>query len=78
MKDLTKQLNDLSEWETNPFKKRAYLKAAEIFEQMEEEEFNTRKNFKNIEGIGDAINKKIMQFKETGFITKWKEIQEDE
>lgn len=76
MKELIKQLKDLSEWETHPFKKRAYLKAVEIFEQMEKAEFNTRKNFKDIEGIGDAINKKILQFKETGYIKKWKETRE--
>ena len=73
--NLVTQLIDLSQYETNPFKKRAYLKASEIIAGMSREEFGARDNFKDIEGIGDAINKKIMQFKESGFITKWKELQ---
>jgi DNA polymerase/3'-5' exonuclease PolX len=73
-KNLVKQFNDLGDGETNPFKKRAYIKAGEIIADMSEEEFSRRDNFKDIEGIGDAINKKILQFKETGFIEKWKEL----
>ncbi len=73
-KDLIKQLNDLAERETNPFKKRAYFKAGQTIADMDEEEFNSRTQFKDIEGIGDAINKKILQFKETGFVEKWKDL----
>lgn len=72
--NLVKQLNDLGEWEKNPFKKRAYFKAAQLIEAMPGEEFQQREDFKDIEGIGDAINKKILQFKETGFVEKWKEL----
>jgi DNA polymerase/3'-5' exonuclease PolX len=73
-KDLVKQLNDLAEWETNPFKKRAYFKAGQRIADMEEAEFNSRTHFEDIEGIGDAINKKILQFKETGFVKKWNDL----
>jgi DNA polymerase/3'-5' exonuclease PolX len=72
--NLIKQFNDLGEEEAHPFKKRAYMKAGEIIADMSEEEFAGRDNFKDIEGIGDAINNKILQFKETGFIEKWKEL----
>ena len=72
--DLVKQLNDLGEWEGNPFKKRAYFKAGQLIEGMEEGEFSRRENFKDLEGIGDAINKKILEFKATGFVAKWKEL----
>jgi len=72
--NLVKQLNDLGEWEENPFKKRAYIKAGQLIESMAEEEFFQRDNFKDLDGIGDAINKKIRQFKETGFVEKWKEL----
>jgi DNA polymerase (family 10) len=71
---LAKQLNDLAQWETNPFKKRAYSKAGQIISDMDEEAFISRSDFKDIEGIGDAINKKILQFKQTGVIQKWKEL----
>jgi len=74
--NLIKQLNELGEQESHPFKKRAYIKAGEIIAVMSEEEFSGRDNFKDIEGIGEAINKKILQFKETGFIEKWKERQQ--
>jgi DNA polymerase/3'-5' exonuclease PolX len=73
-KDLAKQFNDLADKETNPFKKRAYAKASLIIADMSEEEFNNRAQFKDIDGIGEAIDKKILQFKETGFIEKWKEL----
>lgn len=71
--NLVKQLKDLGEWEQNPFKKRAYIKAGQLIEAMGEEEFHKRDDFKDLDGIGEAINKKILQFKETGFIEKWKE-----
>lgn len=74
--NLIRQFNDLGEEESHPFKKRAYIKAGEIIAGMSEEEFARRDNFKDIEGIGDAINKKILQFKETGFIEKWKELRQ--
>ncbi|MGD2089697.1 MAG: hypothetical protein PVH61_26210 [Candidatus Aminicenantes bacterium] len=76
-KNLIKQLNDLGEAESHPFKKRAYMKAAQTISQMSDAEFGSRNSFKDIEGIGDAINKKILQFKETGFIEKWKELAVD-
>ncbi len=74
-KNLINQFNDLGEEEAHPFKKRAYMKAAQIITEMSEEEFRSRNNFEDIEGIGEAINKKILQFKETGFIERWKELQ---
>jgi DNA polymerase/3'-5' exonuclease PolX len=73
-KDLAKQLNGLADLETNPFKKRAYAKASRIIADMSEEEFKSRDNFTDIEGIGEAINKKILQFKKTGSIEKWREL----
>ncbi len=74
---LVKQLNDLAGRETHPFKKRSYLKAGQIIADMAREEFLCREDFKDIEGIGEAINKKILQFKQTGFIEKWKELFAD-
>ena len=73
-RELVKQLNDLAQWETNPFKKRAYSRAGQIISDMNEEAFISRNDFRDIEGIGDAINKKILQFKETGVIQKWEEL----
>ena len=77
-KNLIQQFNDLADEETNPFKKRAYSKAGQKIADMSEEEFDRRDNFKDIDGIGDAINKKILQFKATGFIEKWKELHQSE
>lgn len=71
---LSRQLTELGEWEENPFKKRAYIKAAAIIADMNEEEFAARTDFKDIEGIGDALNQKILQFKETGTISKWQQL----
>ena len=71
---LIDQLNDLGKYENNQFKKIAYFKAARIINEMGEDEFNIRNDFIDIKGIGEAINKKIIQFKKTGFIEKWKTI----
>lgn len=38
-RELVKQFNELAEWESHPFKKRAYSKAAEIIAAMSDEEF---------------------------------------
>lgn len=76
--DLINQLNDLGKYEKNQFKKIAYFKASRIINEMPEEEFNMRENFIDIKGIGEAINKKIIQFKQTGFIEKWKNISKHE
>ena len=75
-KNIVSQLTDLSGWETNPFKKRAYLKAGEIISHMDDDEFFNRGSFLDIPGIGAAINEKIMQFKRTGVIKKWMELSE--
>jgi DNA polymerase/3'-5' exonuclease PolX len=69
-KKLTEQFDNLAERENNPFKKRAYIKAGQIIAEMSEEEFVQRDNFMDIKGIGDAINNKILHFKQTGFIKK--------
>ena len=74
---LIRQLNDLAEAESHPFKKRAYAKASQRIADLSEEEFNTRTRFNDLEGIGEAINKKILQFKESGYIAKWKELFSD-
>ena len=76
-KELIQQLKDLGDWETNPFIRRSYFKASRIVAEMGEEEFYIRNNFRDIQGIGEALNKKILEFKETGFIEKWKKLSEE-
>ena len=49
-RELAKQLDDLAQWETNPFKKRAYSKAGQIISDMGEEAFSSRNDFKDIDG----------------------------
>jgi hypothetical protein len=73
-KELIRQLNDLAEHETHPFKKKAYAKASQKIADLSAVEFQTRTRFNDLEGIGEAIDKKILQFKETGFIKKWQEL----
>jgi DNA polymerase/3'-5' exonuclease PolX len=74
--EIVTQLFELSEWETNPFKKRAYLRASQIISGMKENEFYGRENYLDIPGIGQAINDKILQFKSSGEIKKWRELSE--
>ena len=74
---LAGQLNDLGKYEKDRFKKISYFNAARIIEMIRDVEFENRTDFTDIKGIGEAINKKIMQFKKTGFIEKWKALKEN-
>lgn len=76
-KNIFEQFKDLAEWETNPFKKRAYENAAQIISEMTDNMFFIRNDYRDIPGIGDAINEKILQFKQTGFIKKWKDLSSE-
>jgi len=75
--DLIKQLNDLGNVESHKFKKVSYFNAARIIDKIDNNDFEVKNNFKDIKGIGDAINKKILEFKETGYINKWKKLKEE-
>jgi DNA polymerase/3'-5' exonuclease PolX len=74
---LVDQFNDLGKHENNKFKKISYFNAARIIKNMNEDEFNNRTSFVDIKGIGKIINEKIMQFKNTGFIEKWKKLKDN-
>jgi len=59
-------LREISILESNVFKSRAYLNAVTVLTTMSEEEFQSRKSFMNIQGIGMSINTKIMDYKLKG------------
>ncbi len=74
--DLAKALDFLGE---NPFKIRAYLKAAQVLRDMNEDvqEIYKQKGFeglKSIPGIGEGIAKKIVEFIEKGTFEKYEEV----
>jgi len=64
--NITSALREIGELENDKFKKRAYTTAVIILENMSDDEFNTRESFVDIKGIGNAINKKLVDYKTTG------------
>lgn len=65
---LVDSLREISTLESNRFKSLAYLNACRVLDSMSDDEFNERKSFLNIPGIGQSINTKIIEFKKDGTI----------
>lgn len=61
-------LREIAFLEEHSFKSRAYLQAVMILSEMSDEEFNERRTFLNIPGIGLSINTKIMDYKIKGIL----------
>lgn len=59
---------EISQLESNRFKSNAYLHAAITLDNMGQEEFEKRKTFLNIQGVGLSINSKILDFRDKGLI----------
>lgn len=70
MKELIKQLNELSQLEPDQFKARSYRRAAISLSSLSEAQFKDRTSFLDLPGIGKSINSKIAEYKEKGVITK--------
>jgi DNA polymerase/3'-5' exonuclease PolX len=70
-------LQEMSELEDSFFKSRAYKNAAVSLAGMSEDEFKTREDFTDIWNIGSGINNKILEFKETGKISKLEELRKE-
>lgn len=67
-KQLVDAFREISTLESNRFKSLAYLNAVKVLEEMSDDEFNDRKSFLNIRGIGMSINTKILDFKNNGIL----------
>lgn len=63
-------LEEIAYLEPNQFKSRAYLTAIGSLKGKGEESFIRRNHYKDIPGIGSSIEKKLLEFKETGTIEK--------
>lgn len=57
---------EISTLESNRFKSLAYLRACNTLQNMSDDEFESRKTFLNIPGIGMSLNTKILDFKKDG------------
>ena len=73
---LVEHLKELSILSSDQFKSRAYAKAAKQIELIDTEEFMSRTNFLDIEGIGKSINSKILYFKENHQIPQLNQLRE--
>ena len=62
---LVENLYEMSTLSADQFKSRAYNNAARIISEMEENEYNERKSFLDIKGIGTSINSKILEFRQS-------------
>lgn len=69
--NLVAQFNELASLTSDDFyRSRSYKNAAFIISEMPSDEFISRTDFMDIYGIGNGINNKILEFKETGVIAK--------
>lgn len=59
-------LREISTLEPNRFKSLAYLRAVSTIDNMSQEEFESRKTFLDLPGVGMSINTKLIQFKQNG------------
>lgn len=75
--NLISQLIELSDLEDSFFKSRAYKNAALTLRNMSEEEFNSRNDYTDLEGVGYSINEKILEFKSTGIIIKLQNLRSE-
>lgn len=73
--NLIELLLELAYLEPNTWKSRAYRNTASILGQMADTEFQSRSKFKNIPGIGEGIEKKILEYKSTGGLSKLTELR---
>lgn len=62
---LVESLYEMSTLSPDQFKSRAYNNAARTISAMQESEYNERKTFLDIKGIGQSINSKILEFRQT-------------
>jgi DNA polymerase (family 10) len=64
------QIGDLEEMKDQPFKARAYHRAARVVEGLNEDvaEIAKRRELQNLQGIGEALAKKIDEYVRTGGI----------
>lgn len=62
---LVENLYEMSTLSADQFKSRAYNNAARTISAMEENEYNERKSFLDIKGIGTSINSKILEFRQS-------------
>lgn len=61
----------------NEFKSRAYKRCAGILKSMDFQTFIDTLDFRSIKGIGDGLNDKILEFKETGRVAKLDELRKE-
>lgn len=68
-------LRELGDLVGHQFKSRAYNSAANTLSLMSDYDFNNRENFRDLPGIGESINSKILEFKNSGSISKLEELR---
>jgi DNA polymerase (family 10) len=76
--DLFEKMSDILEFKgENPFKISAYRKASRIISDLTQdiEEISQQGGLKNIPGIGEGMAQKIMEYLQTGRISKFEEIK---
>lgn len=61
-------LREIASLEENMFKSRAYLRAVSYIDNMTQEDFDNRKSFLDLPGIGVSINSKLLAYKSGGVL----------
>jgi DNA polymerase/3'-5' exonuclease PolX len=68
--NLLNAMSMLSQLETNTWKSKAYKNAYYILSKVDESDLETKDNFTYLPGIGSGISSKIVEYRDTGRISK--------
>lgn len=75
---LVESLYEMSTLSGDQFKSRAYNNAARTIAVMEENEYNSRKTFLDLRGIGQSINSKILEFRQSEQMPSLDKLREEQ
>lgn len=64
------KFTEMGKLEPHKYKSLAYSKAAKELKRLSDDDFNSLNDFTHIANIGTIVNKKILEYKETGEICK--------
>ena len=75
---LVESLYEMSTLSPDQFKSRAYNNAARTLAVMSEDEYNNRKTFLDVKGIGQSINSKILEFRQSEQMPSLEKLREEQ
>lgn len=75
--EVVRILYELSTLESHQYKSRAYSTAADSISKLTSKDFMSRDDYRDIYGIGESINSKILEYKETRKVNKVESLRKE-